>query len=161
MIWRRPGAKRLVIVAALLAVMPDIDAIGRPFGFGDIAFLGGHRAVTHSVFAALIAGLSVAFAWRSRAATGPIILAIFLYVTTVVFAHGVLDTTATYGDGVAFLAPFSAARYSAPWQPFTGILFEIAVLWTPAALMLAYMRRAGLFGEFNRSLQLPTREGCH
>src|SRR5262245_61504426 len=40
--------------AAAAAAVLDIDAIGRPFGGGDVAFMGGHRAITHSVTAAVV-----------------------------------------------------------------------------------------------------------
>ena len=38
----------LIGVTAVAATLPDLDAIGRPFGHGDVEWLGGHRAVTHS-----------------------------------------------------------------------------------------------------------------
>ena len=31
--------------------------------------------------------------------------------------HGVLDTLTVQGPPVAFLSPFSSARYELPWQP--------------------------------------------
>ena len=144
MIWKYPGAKRLVLVAAVLAVLPDIDAIGRPFQLGDIAALGGHRAVTHSVFAALLGALGVAYVWHRRISDGTGLLRVFTFVALVMISHGLLDTMATYGEGVAFFAPFSLARYQSPWQPFSGILAEVVALWVPAALMAIYIRRASV-----------------
>ena len=43
-----------VVVAT--AVVPDLDTL-RAFGGPDIAWLGGHRAFTHSIAFAAIAGL--------------------------------------------------------------------------------------------------------
>lgn len=109
---------------------------------GDIAALGGHRAVTHSVFAALLGGLGASYAWRRRFRREGEILRVFAFVTLVILSHGLLDTMATYGDGVAFFAPLSLTRYDSPWKPFSGILGEIVGLWIPAALMIAYLRRS-------------------
>ncbi len=119
----------------LCAVLPDIDAVGRPFGWGDLAFLGGHRALTHSITFALLLGLTVAAVafrearWQERR---PRIAAYLILATA---SHGLLDAFAGYGEGVEFLSPFSAARYTAPWRPLLG-LNEIAWIWLPALLII-------------------------
>ena len=131
---------RLYGAAAAGAVLLDIDAIGRPFGLGDLTWLGGHRALTHSLlFAAILAAILVLAAcrgldWRGRrmGAWGYFALAFAL--------HGALDALTTYGDGVMFFAPFSASRYKAPWQPFHGILPEVVGVWLPALAILWYRR---------------------
>ena len=137
----RRASGRLVGFTALAAAAPDIDAIGRPFGMGDVSFLGGHRAVTHSVFAALVAGVAAsALAGRTQAAHAR--LRIALYVTAVVASHGVLDTLTAYGEGVAFFAPFSMERWRSAWQPFSGLWPEVVGLWLPALLMYVAWRQA-------------------
>jgi membrane-bound metal-dependent hydrolase YbcI (DUF457 family) len=124
-------SRRLVTVTAVAAMVPDVDAIGRPFGAGDIGFLGGHRAVTHSIFFAVGIAALLASLWRgeaSRKRRGMI----FVYVLAVMSSHGILDAFTRYGEGVAFLAPLSMVRWKSPWQPFSGILVETIILWLPS-----------------------------
>jgi inner membrane protein len=118
------------------AVLLDIDAIGRPFGLGDLAFFGGHRALTHSMLFAIILGLSVTyFGFRDRRWDGSSLrIAVYLIMATA--SHGLLDAFASYGSGVAFFYPLSVRRWSAPWQPI-GATSEILWIWIPAALFLA------------------------
>ena len=129
--WRSASVVGLTAVAA---AAPDIDAIGRPFGHGDVAIFGGHRAVTHSVFAALLLA-AVALVLVPRRAPPRDRLRVALFVACTVASHGVLDAFTTYGDGVAFFAPLSMHRWKSAWQPFGGLWSEALVLWIPAALM--------------------------
>ena len=67
----KPVPSRFWITVAVCAVLPDVDAIGRPFGWGDLEFLGGHRAFSHSlVFAASVSLVVVAFLLPSRSGSG-------------------------------------------------------------------------------------------
>lgn len=133
MLGARVVSARLVVVTALVAAAPDLDAIGRPFGRGDLALLGGHRAVTHSVFFAALAAAAIALSQRKQAPSRQ--LRIGLYAAVVVVSHGLLDALSSYGEGVAFFAPFWAYRFKFAWQPFTSILAEVIALWVPAALV--------------------------
>jgi membrane-bound metal-dependent hydrolase YbcI (DUF457 family) len=139
-------SRRFRVALAACAVLPDVDAIGRPFGLGDLQWLGGHRAFTHSLlFAGLLAGAVVVLGfrapvwhrWRWR-----------LWVTLALgmVSHGALDALAVYGRGVMFLAPFSTRRFEAPWQPFDTIPSEILLLWLPGCAAFWYacrVREAG------------------
>ena len=132
---------RLYVSAAAGAVLLDVDAIGRPFGLGDVSWLGGHRALTHSLpFAAALAVVLMLVAcrgpdWQERR------LGAWVYFLLAVGLHGALDTLTTYGEGVMLLAPFSAWRYKAPWQPFHGILPEAIGIWAPALAIIWYRHR--------------------
>ena len=142
----RPAAppRRYWVLSAACAVLPDVDAVGRPFGLGDLAWLGGHRALTHSLaFAAALAGAVVLAAFRSPRWEGER-LRLWAALALGTASHGLLDALASYGAGVAFFAPLSWARYKLPWQPFRGILPEVLALWLPAAALLAFVasRRA-------------------
>ncbi len=129
--WRTRG---VIGLTALAAAAPDLDAIGRPFGYGDVDFLGGHRGLTHSLFAALVlAAIALAFVARAAAPRDRVRIALFVFC--VVASHGLLDAFTTYGDGVAIFAPFSWYRWKSPWQPFGGLWSEMLALWVPAALM--------------------------
>jgi len=132
---------RLYATAATGAVLLDIDALGRPFGLGDLICLGGHRGLTHSLpFAATLAAATVIVAnrgpdWHGRR------LGAWAYFALAFALHGALDALTTYGDGVMFLAPLSAWRYKAPWQPFHRIMPEIIGVWLPALAIIWYRRR--------------------
>ena len=130
----------LYVSAAACAVLPDLDAIGRPFGAPDIQWLGGHRALTHSVaFAAALAFLVGAVLFRGAERRTRISRMICLAVATAM--HGALDALTTYGDGVEFFAPFTTRRYKAPWQPLHSIGSEIVLVWLPALTLIWYLRR--------------------
>ena len=132
---------RLYLTAAAGAVLLDVDAIGRPLGLGDVSWLGGHRALTHSLaFAAALALAAVAAVcrgddWRGRRFGAWMCFALAFAL------HGAFDALTTYGRGVMFLAPFSAMRFKAAWQPIHGILPEIIGIWVPAVCIVWYRRR--------------------
>jgi membrane-bound metal-dependent hydrolase YbcI (DUF457 family) len=104
------------MVVALCAALPDIDAIGRPFGGGDVAWLGGHRALTHSLlFAAALSALLSVTVLRLASGVQPR-LVLWLALTLAIASHGGLDSLTTYGEGIQFFAPFTDARYWSPWR---------------------------------------------
>src|SRR6266705_2224900 len=77
----------------------------------------GHRGITHSLpFAAALAAVVVAAAFRGNAGDGRRLgLGLALFAATA--SHGVLDAMTNGGSGVAFFAPFAAARYFLAWRP--------------------------------------------
>ena len=115
----------------IVTVALDLDAVGRPFGRGDIVWLGGHRALTHSLLFAVIAAGLLAWAWRHRLVSWRRFL---VFAVLAIASHGVLDALTSYGEGVAFLAPFASSRWKFEWQPFHRILPEVVLLWVPAIL---------------------------
>jgi membrane-bound metal-dependent hydrolase YbcI (DUF457 family) len=124
----------IIGVAATSAVAVDVDALPWLFGGGDVAFMGGHRAFTHSVTAAVvIAALGgVVLVGRQRAKS---VRAVLPYLFLVIMSHGVLDMFTVYGDGVELFAPFTTARFKSPWKPFfDSWLTESLILWLPAVL---------------------------
>jgi inner membrane protein len=136
----RPVPRGTWGVIAILAIAPDLDAIGRPFGRGDVEFLGGHRALTHSLTFTLVVTL-VVFAWLRRRAAGEpsswrLWLALFLATTS----HAVLDAFTQYGSGIQFLAPWSTERFASPWRPIRGfflldtLIFVLAFIATRLVL---------------------------
>lgn len=103
---------RLVVVACVASVLPDVDAIGFKAGipYGSVL---GHRGLTHSLFfALLLAALCSAFAGPLRSRPGIVFAVVFICTAS----HGVLDAMTTGGLGVAFFSPFSNRRYFFPWQ---------------------------------------------
>lgn len=104
---------RLLAVGIVASVLPDADVLAFKLGIPYAAEFG-HRGFTHSllfalamgVLAALVAPLLQATRWRS-----------FWFTGLATASHGVLDAFTNGGLGIAFLWPFSAERFFAPFQP--------------------------------------------
>lgn len=114
-----PHRRRLITLAAICAVVPDLDLIGWPLGISTFALLG-HRGLTHSLaFAVVLGGIAAWILLRDGSARERVAGAAALIVAT--GTHSVLDALTTYSPtGPAFWAPFSNERYRFPWQPLTG-----------------------------------------
>jgi inner membrane protein len=112
-----PSQKRLAWVAVLCACLPDLDLIGVLFDIrpGDPL---GHRGLSHSLCAAaVIAVVAAALAFRSLRVGSRAWWKVVAFLFAATAAHGLVDAM-TVGDvGVAFFAPFSAARYFLLWRP--------------------------------------------
>jgi inner membrane protein len=113
---RRRIPARLLVVAALLPVVPDLDVLLRPwFRYGHPL---GHRGFSHSIAFALILGVLAALACRRDAGLVPGGLGgLALFFATVAASHGVLDAFTSGGIGIPFFMPFSGARYFFPVRP--------------------------------------------
>ena len=159
--FRRPGPPlRFWLAGAACAMAPDLDVIGLSFGspWGHVL---GHRGLSHSVvFAAILALVVTAVAFRGRDWDGrrPSVW-LFLFLATA--SHGVLDAMTDGGSGVAFWAPFDDTRYFLPWRPipvspigrrfFTErgaavLQAELLLVWLPGAVFAAlcgWARRRG------------------
>lgn len=148
----QPGApaRRVCLVAAACAALPDIDVFGSPLGVST-ASLFAHRAITHSLAFALLTAVAATLIFfrddRWTGKRGRLALTLGLAL----FSHSCLDALSTYSRGVAFLAPFSLQRYRFLWTPlssppgFTGqAVQELVFLLLPALLVtwLAFRRRA-------------------
>lgn len=105
--------KRLLLAGVAASVAPDLDVI--VFGFGipwghDLA----HRGATHSLGAALLAGLLAAvFAGRLGTTAGRA----FLFVAASMASHSVLDMFTNGGSGIELFWPGSSSRWFMPWRP--------------------------------------------
>lgn len=107
----------VVIVAAALSVLPDIDALAFRFGI-PYADVFGHRGFTHSLlFAALLAcTASLLFIKYTPLFTKHwFALVALLFIAT--SSHGVLDALTDKGLGVGFFIPFDNGRYFFPVRP--------------------------------------------
>jgi inner membrane protein len=118
-IYQGSQRRRVIALAAICAVAPDLDLIGWPLGISPLAPLG-HRGLTHSIAFAVLLGVLAATALRPDiakperwAATVALILA--------TATHSIVDALTTYAPtGPAFWAPFSNDRYRFSWRPLTG-----------------------------------------
>ena len=130
-------------LVAVAAVVPDLDAIGQLWGGGDVAWLGGHRAFTHSVSFAAGSGLLVATSLRPAVTGVSATLRAWFAAMLAITTHGALDALTTYGEGIQFLAPLSEQRYWAPWRLLGGgiVRDSIAFLFFYAAGRAMIIRR--------------------
>lgn len=152
---------RLWVLGAFCAAVPDLDVLAFSVGI-PYEHLLGHRGFSHSlVFAALLAAIIVAVAFRKSDQRG-VLLAYFFVATA---SHGVLDMLTDGGRGVALFAPFSNERLFFGWRPIkvapigVGRFFserglevmasELLWVWGPALVM------ALLFFVYRRALGNP------
>ena len=117
---------RILILAVIWSIAPDIDSIGFFLGipYGDIF---GHRGISHSLFFAFLSSLILVKIFFSD--TSPYLIkgnsryklniGLVLFFTVVMSSHGLLDAMTTGGLGVAFFAPFDNSRYFLPWRPIS------------------------------------------
>lgn len=111
----RPGVLpgKLVALAAVATMIPDLDVIAFAFGvpYSDPF---GHRGFTHSiVFALAIGFLCTGLAPKLECRPRVVFWTMFLSV----LSHPLLDSFTNGGLGVAWFWPFSDARFFMPWQP--------------------------------------------
>ena len=109
--------RRFWVLSVLLPALPDIDVIGLFFGFtGEDVF--GHRGITHSLFFAVIVGVStVAVFFRKNNLTRNARMLLMMYFALLIASHGFLDAFNDTRMGVAFWAPFENGRYLFPFNP--------------------------------------------
>jgi len=104
---------RLLILAVICTVMPDLDVIAFKFG---IAYSSqwGHRGFTHSViFAVVVASIAACFSRKLKCT--PLIVWLMVFFATV--SHPLLDMLTNGGLGVALYWPFSNERVFFPYRP--------------------------------------------
>lgn len=110
-------SRKILILAIICGILPDMDAAGF---FAGIPYGSqwGHRGFTHSVIFALITTLILKqlfytdYSWTSPEIK-PICSVIFLSL----LSHSILDAMTTGGYGVAFLWPLTDERYFLPFRP--------------------------------------------
>ena len=158
---------RYWVTLAVMGALPDLDVVVYPLGLNAPHILG-HRGITHSLaFAAVFAALVVRVLFRDRGwrSAWPRLWVVFFAAMA---SHGVLDAMTNGGQGIAFLAPFSDARWHFPWQPIlvspigVGAFFssyglqvlqnEIVWLWVPSAIVAIAVRLARRRSERKRAL---------
>lgn len=152
--WTAPMSRRLLVLAACCAALPDLDTGLRAYGV-DPDGMWGHRGIMHSFLFAAIVGCVVVWLGFKSIAPLPCWRAwgIAALVACATASHGVLDLFTDGGSGIALFAPFSAGRFFAPWNPlpvpmmglknlFTAYMGEVLIaeaIWIaiPCGLLLA------------------------
>ncbi|MDR3632082.1 MAG: metal-dependent hydrolase [Desulfocapsaceae bacterium] len=149
-------SKRLMAAGVVVSVLPDLDVLAFRFGI-PYASAFGHRGFSHSLlfaFAVALIGASLARPLLSTARGA------FFFLFLAAASHGILDSFTSGGLGIAFLWPFSDARFFAPVHPlrvcpfglsgflsFKGLIIlwsEVRWVWLPCmgtAIALAALRR--------------------
>lgn len=142
----------LLFAGVVVSILPDADVIA--FGTG-IAYehVLGHRGFTHSLaFAVALAG-AIALIHRRDAVPRH---RAFLFLALSAASHGILDAFTNGGLGIAFLWPFTEARYFAPVRVIavspiglsrflsdTGVRVlwsEMQWVWLPAVALFVMVR---------------------
>ncbi|HYV05233.1 MAG TPA: metal-dependent hydrolase [Blastocatellia bacterium] len=147
---RRTLPPRFWILSAACAIAPDIDVLSNRFGFDHTTMIG-HRGFTHSLFfAVVLSGLVTLLAFR-KPVTGAGRLSLFSCFLAAAVSHSVLDAMVDGTLGVAFLAPFSSARFFLPWRPIvsspigwaffsqagaTTFMNEFVWVWVPSLVVI-------------------------
>jgi membrane-bound metal-dependent hydrolase YbcI (DUF457 family) len=134
---QRPPTRRVCLVAAACAALPDIDFFGWPVA---------HRAITHSLAFALVSAVMATLVffrgpeWAQRRTRIAAIVGLAL------LSHACLDALSTYSFGVEFFAPFSQQRFRFLWTPLgdpsgrlAGQLVQEAIVVLLPAIVLGWL----------------------
>ncbi len=146
-------ARRVCVVAAACAALPDIDALGWPLHIPSTS-LFAHRAITHSLTFALAATLVATATFFRGAQWSPRRARVAAVLGLAIASHACLDALSTYSLGVEFLAPFSQQRFRFLWTPLgvasgglVGQLVQEAIVVLLPALLLAWFGRRPALAE--------------
>ena len=150
--WGVGAPRRLALAAAMIALAPDLDVVGRAFGIPHQALLG-HRGISHSLLFALLLAL---LAWTAMPRDRPGWSLAFLFAAAA--SHGLADMYTHGSKGIMLWWPLGEARYEWQFQPIeasgilarsiTGgslpgiLLAELLWLVLPAFLLAALYRLA-------------------
>lgn len=104
-------SKRLLILAIISAILPDIDVVGFYMGIPYEAPLG-HRGFTHSIIFALLWAIIVALVFGKKQKTKFLII---IFLATL--SHSILDALTDGGRGVGFFIPFDDTRHFFNYRP--------------------------------------------
>ena len=147
----RPVPARFWILSMLCAVLPDADVLSFAFGI-PYSSMFGHRGITHSLTFALVLAIAVVLLFFRNAPNRKALVLFFFLATA---SHGALDAMTDGGLGVAFFAPFSAARFFFHFRPIivspigisnffndrglAVIESELLWVWLPTSLVVAFV----------------------
>jgi inner membrane protein len=125
----------LLVAATAAAAVPDADVLVQHFARLASTSAYAHRGATHSLFAALAAGLLAAIFHKPLKA--PPVKA-GAAVAAAMASHGLLDMMTNGGVAVAYLWPLSSTRLFADWRPIHSSEVHLAHLVAQAAPRQAY-----------------------
>ena len=114
---RGPIPWRLIAVAPLAAMAPDIDSLNHHFAISE-GSMWAHRGLFHSLFIAVVAGTFVGGLHRALRVK---YLSAAAATAVAMATHGILDMMADRGLPVAYLWPLSTTRLYADWRPIHSV----------------------------------------
>lgn len=121
---------RFWVYSILCSALPDADSIGFHLGVPYWHALG-HRGLSHSLFFALILGITVSTAaFRENKMFSKAWWSLSLYFAVVTASHGLLDALTSGGLGIAFFSPFDRRRFFFPWRPILVSPIEISLFFS-------------------------------
>jgi len=109
----KASARKLIFLAIISSILPDIDVLAFNFGIPYEAPLG-HRGFTHSVLFALLWAFAITYIFGRNHKK---LFAFVIFLCTI--SHGLLDALTTGGRGVGFFIPFDDSRYFFPSKIIT------------------------------------------
>ncbi len=146
---------RLLLLGCLFSVLPDLDVIGFELGVSYWSSYG-HRGFTHSIFFAIVCGLTMMH-WSQW--LGASKKTVFLFLSISMMSHGFLDSMTYGGLGVAFFWPFDTTGEFMQWRPLPVspigidrffnrwgayvIKTEFRLIWIPAMAVVIVATFAG------------------
>jgi membrane-bound metal-dependent hydrolase YbcI (DUF457 family) len=173
--WERPRTEdRIAIVCATLgAIFPDIDVVAAFFSHDNLAFLGFHRGVTHSLLMLMVwaAGLALLAGWLARLARWPAppFAQLFSVFGVALASHIFLDLLTSWGTMV--WSPLDHTRLAWDSLFIIDLTVTSAVLvpqlsawvhggkkrplWLAPAVWLVLCVAAFALGPWVRSLDVP------
>ena len=121
---------KLLLAGATASVLPDLDVLAFHFGIPYAAAFG-HRGFSHSMlFALIVACIGACMArWLNSRFSKT-----FFFLLLATMSHGILDAFTTGGLGIAFLWPWSDARFFAPAQVIKVSPFGVSRFLSPRGL---------------------------
>jgi len=150
----KASTRKLIFLAIISSILPDIDILAFNFGVPYEAPLG-HRGFSHSILFAVIWALVITFIFGKMHKK-----LFFLVIFLSTISHGILDALTTGGRGVGFFIPFNNTRYFLPFKVikvsplrpedffsdwgFQVILSELKFIFVPCILVLVFL-------HFNKS----------
>lgn len=144
---------KLIIIAGIASIIPDLDVISFRFGipYGDQL---GHRGFTHAIAFAAFLGFLATFCHKYLN-TSKVITFTLVFIGAC--SHGIFDALTDGGQGVAFFWPLTDHRYFFPIRPIevspigirnfltprglVVLISEFWLIWLPAIAVIYWRKR--------------------
>jgi len=141
-------SRRLLFVACVVSILPDIDILAFSLGIPYESQFG-HRGFTHSIIFSLGLGLLAVMMHKCLLSSKG---KSFILVSVAGISHGVLDALTNGGLGIAFFWPLNETRYFLPWTPLevspigagflsqrgaVVLVSEFIWIWLPSLLLIS------------------------
>lgn len=152
--------KRMILVGATLAALPDLDVIAFRFGI-PYESPWGHRGFTHSIAFSVLLGILTPLAVSGlRPGRRSALIAMGL-LGLATLSHALLDMLTDMGLGVGLFIPLDDTRYFWPMRPLETSPVSARRFFTARGLTIlaneflwVWVPALALFGAFRRFTRL-------